>query len=150
MMIHQIRVSRKACTKPGKRLGRGESSGTGKTSGRGHKGAGQRSGRKHHATHQGGQMPYFRRIPKRGFSNENFRVEYVAVNLDDLERKFEANAMVDIQALAQARLISNTRQLVKILGRGKLAKPLKVSVHKFSASAAEAVKAAGGEVQELK
>ena len=95
-------------------------------------------------------MPYFRRIPKRGFSNANFRVEYVAVNLDDLERNFQANATVDIQALAQARLISNTRQLVKILGRGKLAKPLKVSVHKFSASDAEAVKAAGGEVQELK
>jgi len=150
MMIHQIQAGAKARNRPRKRRGRGESSGLGKTSGRGHKGSGQRAGRKHHSTHEGGQVPYFRRIPKRGFSNAPFKVEYVAVNLDDLDKKFEANATVDNDALVNARLIRNSRELVKILGRGKLTKPLTVVADKFSASAAEAIKAAGGQVQERK
>ena len=148
MMIHQINAGRKAASKPTRRLGRGESSGWGKTSGRGHKDSGQRAGRKHHATHQGGQMPCFRGIPKRGFSNARFRVEYVQVNLDDLDRRFQSGATVDKEALAAAGLISSVRRMVKVLGRGQLSKRLNVRADKFSQSAAEAIKAAGGQVQE--
>lgn len=144
MMLHEIKAGIGATGKPRKRIGRGESSGWGKTAGRGHKGAGQRAGRMHTARHEGGRMPYFRRIPKRGFNNARFRIEFQIVNLADLEERFDAGQQVDGKALAQVRLIHEPDGLVKILGAGKLTKALTIKANKFSESAAEAIKAAGG------
>ena len=129
-----------------KRVGRGPGSGHGKTSGRGHKGQGSRSGYRHQRGFEGGQMPLHRRVPKRGFTNI-FRVEYDVVNLGDLDR-FEAGASVTPETLAVARLSRKSR-LVKILGDGELKKALNVSAHKFSASAKARIEAAGGRCEVL-
>jgi len=130
-----------------KRVGRGEGSGWGKTSGRGTKGAGQRSGWKQRGLQEGGQMPPFRRIPKRGFSNAQFRVEYVVVNVDDLDKTFASEAHVTPQAMLDARLIRTTSAPVKVLGNGKLTKKLTVDAAGFSKSAMEKIKEAGGEAR---
>ncbi len=129
-----------------RRVGRGPGSGHGKTSGRGHKGQGSRSGYRHQRGFEGGQMPLHRRVPKRGFTNI-FRVEYDVVNLGDLDR-FEAGASVTPETLAVARLSRKSR-LVKILGDGELEKALNVSAHKFSASAKARIEAAGGRCEVL-
>ena len=129
-----------------KRVGRGPGSGHGKTSGRGHKGQGSRSGYRHQRSFEGGQMPLHRRVPKRGFTNI-FRVEYDVVNLVDLDR-FEAGASVTPETLAVARLSRKSR-LVKILGNGEIKKALNVSAHKFSASAKARIEAAGGRCEVL-
>ena len=129
-----------------KRVGRGPGSGHGKTSGRGHKGQGSRSGYRHQRGFEGGQMPLHRRVPKRGFTNI-FRVEYDVVNLVDLDR-FEAGASVTPETLAGARLARKSR-LVKILGNGEIKKILNVSAHKFSASAKARIEAAGGRCEVL-
>ena len=129
-----------------KRVGRGPGSGHGKTSGRGHKGQGSRSGYRHQRGFEGGQMPLHRRVPKRGFTNI-FRVEYDVVNLVDLDR-FEAGASVTPETLAVARLSRKSR-LVKILGNGEIKKALNVSAHKFSASAKARIEAAGGRCEVL-
>ena len=129
-----------------KRVGRGPGSGHGKTSGRGHKGQGSRSGYRHQRGFEGGQMPLHRRVPKRGFTNI-FRVEYDVVNLVDLDR-FEAGASVTPETLAGARLARKSR-LVKILGNGEIKKVLNVSAHKFSASAKARIEAAGGRCEVL-
>ena len=128
-----------------KRLGRGVGSGLGKTSGRGHKGAGSRAGSTRLSMGEGGQMPLFRRLPKRGFSNAAFRTNYNVVNVGDLEKRFEANAHVTPEAILEAGLIRNLRYKVKVLGDGALTKKLKVEAGKFSKSAEEKIKAAGGE-----
>jgi len=130
-----------------KRIGRGPGSGHGKTSGRGHKGAGSRSGWKQRGFAEGGQMPIFRRLPKRGFSNANFRVEYQVVNVGDLQERFEDGAHVTPLALVQAGLVRRVREGVKILGNGALTKKLVVEAARFSAAAAEKIQAAGGEVR---
>jgi large subunit ribosomal protein L15 len=130
-----------------KRVGRGPGSGHGKTSGRGHKGQGSRSGYRHQRGFEGGQMPLHRRVPKRGFTNI-FRVEYDIVNLGDLAERFEAGASVTPETLATARLARKTRP-VKILGDGELKKVLNVSAHKFSASAKARIEAAGGRCEVL-
>lgn len=129
-----------------KRLGRGEGSGHGKTSGRGHKGGGQRSGWKQRGLQEGGQMPTFRRIPKRGFSNAKFRIAYTVVNLDDLEDKFAANAHVTPQSLREFGLVRSNLP-IKVLGGGKLTKKLKVDAAAFSKSAMERIQAVGGEAR---
>jgi large subunit ribosomal protein L15 len=129
-----------------KRVGRGPGSGHGKTSGRGHKGQGSRSGYRHQRGFEGGQMPLHRRVPKRGFTNI-FRVEYDVVNLGDLDR-FETGASVTPETLAVARLSRKSR-LVKILGDGQIKKALNVSAHKFSASAKARIEAAGGRCEVL-
>jgi large subunit ribosomal protein L15 len=129
-----------------KRVGRGPGSGHGKTSGRGHKGQGSRSGYRHQRGFEGGQMPLHRRVPKRGFTNI-FRVEYDIVNLSDLDR-FDAGAAVTPDILASARLTRKSRP-VKILGDGDLKKALTVSAHKFSASAKARIEAAGGRCEVL-
>ncbi len=131
--------------RPRKRLGRGIGSGQGKTAGRGHKGAGSRAGFRRRALSEGGQMPVFRRVPKRGFSNVQFRTEYSVVNVSDLEARFEAGARVSAMALVEAGLIRNTRLPVKVLGDGDLTKRLVVEAVKFSQSAAAKIVAAGGE-----
>lgn len=130
-----------------KRIGRGEASGHGKTAGRGHKGGGSRSGWKSRGQQQGGQMPIFRRVPKRGFSNAQFTVRYAVVNVSDLEAKFDPNAHVTSQALLASGLIRDEHSPVKVLGSGDLKKKLKVDAAKFSKTAEEKIKAAGGEAR---
>ena len=94
---------------------------------------------------EGGQMPLFRRLPKRGFSNFAFRTTYSIVNVGDLDERFEAGAHVTPESILEAGLIRNLRYQVKILGNGELSKKLKVEASKFSKTAAEKIKAAGGE-----
>ena len=128
------------------RRGRGHGSGNGKTAGKGHKGQKARSGAPR-IGFEGGQMPLYRRLPKRGFKNRN-TLNIVAINLSDLER-FEAGATVDVAALMEAGVIKNPRDGVKILGNGELTKKLDVKAAKFTASAKEKIEKAGGSVQEV-
>ena len=112
--------------------------------------AGSRAGSSTRATFEGGQMPYIRRLPKRGFNNARFRTEYVPVNLSDLENHFEDGATVDVCTLKTAGLANGGgKVLVKILGNGKLTKKLTVTAHKFSGAAQKAIEAAGGTCQAL-
>ncbi len=131
-----------------KRVGRGKGSGCGKTSGRGHRGYGQRSGSKRMYGFEGGQNPMLSRIPKRGFSNADFRKEYQIVNVASLDQRFEAGSRVDAEALKAARLIEDAAKPVKVLGRGELSKELTVVANKFSASAAEKIAKAGGAAEQ--
>ena len=137
-------------TKSGKRIGRGQGSGKGGTATRGHKGAKSRSGYAKKVGFEGGQMPLQRRVPKFGFNNIN-RVEYQGVNLDTLQQLVNDKKIkntVDFETLVELR-IATKNDLVKILGRGELKSKLKVSAHKFTASAKAAIEAAGGEVVTL-
>lgn len=127
------------------RVGRGHGSGSGKTSGRGHKGQKSRSGGGTRPGFEGGQMPLYRRLPKRGFKNRNTK-HIVAINLAHLD-VFEDGATVDIAALKSRGLLSNPRDGVKILGQGEITKKLFVKVNYYSKSAAEKIKAAGGEAE---
>ncbi|OGO39382.1 MAG: 50S ribosomal protein L15 [Chloroflexi bacterium RBG_16_57_11] len=135
--------------KPRKRVGRGISAGQGKTAGRGTKGQGSRSGGSTRLYHQGGNLPFFRRLPfvrGKGFTPLN-RVEYNEVNLDQLIEKFTANSEVNPETLAQARLLRDPRNPVVILGRGEVNVALKVRVHRLSDSARSKIEAAGGQVE---
>jgi len=127
------------------RVGRGIGSGLGKTCGRGHKGWGQRSGAYRRPGYEGGQMPIYRRVPKRGFTNARFRTDYTVINVDSLET-FEAGTVVDLQAVLAKGLASLDAPLFKVLGDGTLTKALTVRAQKFSKSAAEKIRAAGGQV----
>ena len=136
-----------------KRVGRGEGSGTGKTSGRGQKGAGSRSGSKRKANYEGGQNPIHMRMRKlrgphmkKSMPFEMFRTHTQAVNLKDLEARFESGADVTLDKLKAAGLGTRKDIPVKILAKGEISKPLTVHAHKFSASAKEAIEAAGGTV----
>lgn len=144
-MIHEI-TEKAGKYKSRKRIGRGHGSGSGKTSGRGHKGAGSRSGYSRRPAFEGGQMPYFRRIPKRGFSNAAFKTEYHIVNVASLQNRFEDGATVDAAALVEAGLIRNTKLPVKILAHGDLSIKLQVTADKFSGSATNKIESAGGSV----
>jgi large subunit ribosomal protein L15 len=126
-----------------KRLGQGESSGHGKTSGRGGKGQTARSGSSIRIGFEGGQMPLIRRIPKRGFNNARFTTRYIAVNLSDLN-KFDDGAKVDEVALRSIGLANGKAAGVKILGNGELSKKLTVTASAFSASARTKIEAKGG------
>jgi len=147
MMIHEV-TAKAGAHKRGKRLGRGMGSGRGKTCGRGHKGAGSRSGWSGsiRASREGGQMPLFRRVPKRGFSNFLFRVEYAVINIKALNERFETGAEVNPEMLVKVGLIPNTKLPVKILAEGELTKKLSVTAAAFSASAKEKIEKAGGSV----
>lgn len=129
-----------------KRIGRGHGSGWGKTSGKGHKGQKARSGGGVRPGFEGGQMPLQRRVPKRGFNNI-FRKKIVALNLKQLETKFDNGAVVDVEALRNAGLVKNSFDGVKILGNGELTKSLTVKVDGFSAAAKEAIEKAGGKAE---
>jgi len=133
-------------TKNRKRLGRGPGSGQGKTAGRGHKGRGARSGGNTPPGYEGGQNPMQRRLPKRGFHNP-FRQVFSVVNLGDLEKRFEAGATVDAEALLKHGLVRNTRIPVKVLADGSLTKAFSVKAHKFSAAAKQRLEAAGGSAE---
>lgn len=137
----------KGSNKKKKRLGRGHGSGLGKTAGKGHKGQKARKGGKVAAGFEGGQMPLYRRLPKRGFKNP-FRVEYNAINLDALNR-FEDGARITRQELSDAGLLKKAKLPVKLLGRGKLEKAVTIVVDKASASAREAVSKVGGTLEEI-
>jgi large subunit ribosomal protein L15 len=128
-----------------KRVGRGDGSGHGKTSCRGHKGQGARSGGGTKPGFEGGQMPLQRRLPKRGFHNP-FRIEMAVVNIDQLE-PFPSGSEVTPELLAQHGLVSGKGKRVKILGDGSLSKPLTVKAHGFSAKAKEKIEASGGKVE---
>ena len=129
-----------------KRVGRGEGSGSGVTSGRGHKGQKSRSGYHHKRGFEGGQMPLQRRVPKRGFFNP-FRVEYAVVNLDTLTDRFGAGTEVTPELLRKRRLVRSNAKLVKILARGDIETALTVKAHKFSRQASEKIAAAGGQTE---
>ena len=127
------------------RRGRGHGSGNGKTAGKGHKGQKARSGAPRPGF-EGGQMPLYRRIPKRGFTNRNSK-EIVSINLSVLEKKFENGATVDVEALLAAGIIKEVCDGVKVLGNGELTKKLDVKVNAFSASAKEKIEALGGKAE---
>jgi large subunit ribosomal protein L15 len=130
-----------------KRIGRGRATGHGKTSGRGHKGAHSRSGYSRRLSHEGGQMPMFRRIPKRGFTNANFTKRYEIVNVEQLDKLFSDGAAVSIDLMVSAGLVDNANSRVKILGDGELTKRLVVSAHKFSKTAEQKISGCGGTVK---
>lgn len=132
-----------------KRLGRGTGSGHGKTSTRGHKGEGARSGYSYRLGFEGGQMPLMRRVAKRGFNNNFFATKYAIVNLTQLEKFFESGDTVDAGTLAEKGIVQGTHDGIKVLGNGTLTKKLTVKVTKISRGAAEKVAAAGGAVEVL-
>lgn len=131
------------------RKGRGSGSGNGKTSGRGHKGQNARSGGGVRPGFEGGQMPLYRRLPKRGFNNKRFAPAYIEVNVGDLE-VFDNGTAVDVKALAEKGVITlpKVNDGVKILGNGELTKKLDVTAVKFTASAKEKIEKAGGTATE--
>ena len=129
-----------------KRVGRGCGSGMGKTSTKGQKGQQSRKGHKHKLVFEGGQMPLVRRLPKRGFNNARFNAKALAVNVSDLEKKFEAGAEVTVATLAAAGFTDNKTPKFKICGNGELTKKLSVKGIPCSASAKAKIEAAGGTV----
>jgi len=144
MKLHEL--SNTFQRKSRKRVGRGDSSGHGRTAGRGDKGAGARSGHKRRPHFEGGQIPLFRRLPKRGFKNPN-HVVYNVVNLQYLEANFDAGAEIDKSGLADKGLLRRADLPVKILGDGELTKALTVKADKFSGSARRKIEAVGGVCQ---
>ena len=149
MRIEDLRPAAGA-TKKRKRLGRGPASGTGKTSGKGNKGLNARSGGGVRPGFEGGQMPLYRRLPKRGFLPHGGKTEFTIVNVKDLGARFTAGSTVDPDSLAQAGLIKKSgRSAVKVLGDGDLPHALTVRAHRVSESARRKVEAAGGRVEVL-
>ena len=144
MKLHELQPAAGSTTAP-KRLGRGVGSGLGKTSGKGHKGAKARSGGGKRPGFEGGQMPLYRRVPKRGFNNI-YRIEYATVNVGQLEI-FENGTVVTAEMLKEAGLISKVMDGVKILGNGELTKKLTVEAAKFSDTAKEKIEALGGKAE---
>jgi len=141
MKLHELQPAAGSTT-AAKRLGRGSGSGLGKTSGKGHKGAKARSGGGKRPGFEGGQMPLYRRVPKRGFTNV-FRTEYETVNVERLEA-FENGAVITAETLVETGIIHHADVALKILGNGELTKKLTVKATKFTASAKEKIEAAGG------
>lgn len=141
MKLHELHYTEGA-RKKRNRVGRGTSSGNGKTAGRGQKGQGSRSGGGKRPGFEGGQTPLFMRIPKRGFTNVN-RKEYAVVNVGDLNR-FDANTVVDLEMLMKAGMVKKELDGLKVLGKGTLDKALTVKAKKFSKGAVSAIEAAGG------
>jgi len=131
-----------------KRVGRGAGSGLGKTSGRGQKGQKARSGGSVNPVFEGGQLPLYRRIPKRGFSNHMFKHEYAIVNLEDLNN-FKDGTVVTPELLKASGLVKKELSGIKVLGRGKLEKKLTIQAHKFSTSALEEIKTSGSKAEVL-
>jgi large subunit ribosomal protein L15 len=149
MRLEDLRPA-KGSTKKRKRVGRGPSSGTGKTSGRGHKGQKARSGGGARPGFEGGQMPLYRRLPKRGFLPYGGKTEFAVVNVRDLSARFTAGSVVDPDGLVEVGLIKKSgRRAVKVLGDGAVAHALTVKAHRVSESARQKLEAAGGRVEML-
>ena len=148
MKIHTLKPA-EGSTKNNKRIGRGQGSGRGGTSTKGHKGAQSRSGYSRKLGFEGGQMPLQRRVPKFGFKNR-FRVEYKGVNLDTLQELSDKikKDKIDVQVLVDNGVVKK-KDLVKILGRGEISKKIEVTAHAFSASAVEAIEKSGGSISKL-
>ena len=147
MKLHTIHPAEGATTTK-KRVGRGIGSGLGKTSGKGHKGQNARSGGGVRPGFEGGQIPLFRRLPKRGFTNAKFKTEYAVINLSDLN-KFEDGAVVTPELLKEMGLVKQQLDGIKVLGNGKLEKKLVVKAHKFSNVAQEQIEKLGGKAEVL-
>lgn len=146
MNLSNLKPAKGSVQSPGKRVGRGQGSGKGGTATRGHKGAKSRSGYSRKIGFEGGQMPLQRRVPKFGFNNIN-RKEYQGINLDTIQMLVDnkkIKSTLDFNNIVELRL-ARKNELVKILGRGELKTKLKVSAHKFTATAKAAIEAAGGE-----
>ena len=146
MKLHELSPAY-GSAKASYRKGRGAGSGNGKTAGTGHKGQNARSGGGVRVGFEGGQLPLYRKLPKRGFKNR-FAVNYAVVNVEALN-KFENGAIVDLEALKAAKLVRKELDGVKILGNGELTKTLTVKATVFSATAKEKIEAAGGKIEEV-
>ena len=147
MKLHNIEQPAGA-VRVSKRVGRGTSSGTGKTAGKGHKGQNARSGGGVRPGFEGGQLPLFRRLPKRGFSNAPFKTEYATINVSDLD-KFEDGAVVTPELLKEMGIVKKQLAGIKVLGNGELTKKLTVKASKFSATAVEKIEKMGGKAEEV-
>ena len=145
MKLHELKYNEGA-KKDIKRLGRGSSSGTGKTSGKGQKGQNARSGGGVRVGFEGGQLPLYRRLPKRGFSNAMFKTTYAVINISDLNM-FDEDTLVTPELLKEMGIIKNQLSGIKVLGNGKLEKKLTVKAHNFSNSAIKKIEAAGGKAE---
>ena len=145
MKLHTLAPAEGA-TKVRKRIGRGIGSGNGKTAGKGHKGQNARSGGGVRPSFEGGQLPLFRRLPKRGFSNAKFKVEYAVINLSDLN-KFENDAVITPELLKEMGLVKNQLNGIKVLGNGTLEKKVIVKANKFSSVAKEQIEKLGGKAE---
>ena len=142
MKLHEL-MQNAGAKQTRKRVGRGMGSGLGKTSGKGEKGQKARSGVSIPATFEGGQLPLYRRLPKRGFSNAQFKIKYATINVSDLN-KFEDGTEVTPALLRETGLLKNQLDGVKVLGNGTLEKKLTVRAHRFSSSAVTKIESAGG------
>ena len=145
MKLHELERNR-AAKHDRRRVGRGMGSGLGKTSGRGEKGQKARSGVSIPATFEGGQLPLYRRLPKRGFSNSDFKIRYATINVSDLN-KFEDGTVVTPELLKETGILKNQLDGVKVLGEGNLEKKLTVKAHKFSKSALEKIEKSGSKIE---
>ncbi len=145
MKLHELEKNIGA-THAKKRVGRGSGSGLGKTSGRGQKGQKARSGGSINPVFEGGQLPLYRRLPKRGFTNDKFRTRYAVINLDELN-KFEEGTVVTPALLKETGIIKKQLAGIKVLGTGKLEKKLTIQANKFSASALEKIQESGSKAE---
>ena len=145
MKLNSIHPAEGATSKR-KRVGRGVATGNGKTSGKGHKGQNARSGGGVRPGFEGGQLPLFRRLPKRGFSNHMFKKVYAVINISDLNR-FENGTVVTPALLKEAGIVKKELSGIKVLGEGTLEKKLTIQAHKFSSSALEKIKASGSKAE---
>ena len=145
MKLHELKPA-EGSAKAAWRKGRGEGSGNGKTAGKGHKGQNARSGGGVRPGFEGGQLPLYRKLPKRGFNNSKFAKVYAIVNVDALN-VFEDGAVVDLEALMAKKIVRKANDGLKILGNGELTKKLTVKASIFSATAKEKIEAAGGKIE---
>lgn len=145
MKLHELK-SAEGSRKRRKIVGRGPGSNWGKTAGSGENGQKSRSGYSRKTGFEGGQLPLYRRLPKRGFTNARFKTEYAVINLSDLN-KFEDGALVTPEILKEMGLVKNGKDGIKILGNGKLEKKLTVKAHKFSSASKEQIEKLGGKVE---
>ena len=145
MKLHELEKNIGA-THAKKRVGRGSGSGLGKTSGRGQKGQKARSGGSINPVFEGGQLPLYRRLPQRGFTNALFKTEYAVINVSDLNQ-FDNGTVVTPALLKEKRIIKQQLKVIKVLGNGKLEKKLTIQAHKFSTSALEKIKESGSKAE---
>ena len=147
MKLHELQPN-EGSVQTRKRVGRGAGSGLGKTSGRGEKGQKARSGVSIKATFEGGQLPLYRRLPKRGFSNSDFKIKYATINVSDLEN-FEDGTVVTPELLKECGILKNQLDGVKVLGDGEITKKLTVKAHKFSKTAISKLENSGSKIEVL-